>query len=177
MCVLVPGRIKILKGLIFYVHALLSAYFYALIMVQSLAEDIVSTAWTSICKGLASCFGAFVTFWHGCGETQNAEVGCYFLCVVGGHGGNVSASVILFKLSNFSVKIQLTISPSPKTPPTNATNATHTHTHTSTHKGERCCLASPIALNYKAFEYTPSRRPLRASEAHLTLRRISPTCG
>ena len=108
----------------------------------------------------------------GCGDTQNAEVDCYFLGLVGGHGGNVSASVLLFKLSNFSVKIQLTISPSPKTPPTNAT-----HTHTSTHKGERCCLASPIALDYKAFEYTPSRRPLRASEAHLTLRRISPTCG
>ena len=116
-------------------------YIYIYIMVQSLAEDIVSTAWTSICKGLASCFGAFVTFWHGCGETQNAEVGCYFLCVVGGHGGNVSASVILFKLSNFSVKIQLTLSPSPKTPPT---NATHTHTHTHRHTKE-----SDVALLHR----------------------------
>ena len=50
--------------------------------------------------------------WRAChvlfgrGDTQNAEVDCYFLGLVGGHGGNVSASVILFKLSNFSVKIQ-----------------------------------------------------------------------
>ena len=65
MCVLGPGRIKILKGLIFTFIPSLSAYFcsfYGVFMVQSLAEDIVSTAQASVRKGLASCFGAFVTF-------------------------------------------------------------------------------------------------------------------
>ena len=90
MCVLVPGRIKILKGLIFTFIPSLSAYFcsfYGVFMVQSLAEDIVSTAWPCDSKGLASCFGARVTFCSGAETHRMQKLIVISLGLWGGMGG------------------------------------------------------------------------------------------
>ena len=57
------------------------------IMVQSLAEDIVSTAEASVFKGLASCFGAFVTFCLGAETHGMQKLIVISLGLWGGMGG------------------------------------------------------------------------------------------